>query len=55
VRRPRHVRLCLAGQRHGKAQKQAFQPLVHCEFPRSVVQQFAKSPLPDWQNQVVIL
>ena len=55
VRRPRHVRLCLAGQRHGKAQKQAFQPLVHCEFPRSVVQQFARSPLPDWQNQVVIL
>ena len=43
VRERRHLRLGLAGQRHSKAQKQVFQPVVHWEFPRSVVRQFAKS------------
>jgi len=55
VRERRHLRLGLAGQRHSKAQKQVFQPIVNCEFPRSVLRQFAKSPASDWQAQAVIL
>jgi hypothetical protein len=47
VRERRHLRLGLAGQRHSKAQKQVLQPIVHWEFPRSVLRQITNSPVSD--------
>jgi hypothetical protein len=55
VRERRHLRLGLAGQRHSKAQKQVLQPIVHWEFPRSVLRQITNSPVSDWQALIVIL